>query len=242
MNKIKTMLFTMLGVIIAVAVIGILISAAKKDIDNQTHSQTDTSAVSDDSSDNTDSEEDTEIEQIFLFMEMRYVGDTIEGSLVDRSGRRFKVKVDNPDGDLSEQEFYEKALEQYYDADEEQWLPQEDMKMLYKTILKTDDNFGFSISEESFDTTYYLYCIQDFGTPFFIEIYSEGSTSDLPTNKYSMELFNYFMDINGTPERKLDINTTDESTADSGNSETSSDNSQTAESSVFEPNLPEDVL
>lgn len=209
MDKVKTLLFTMLGVIIAVAVIGILISVTKTDIDSQTQSKAESTVASSTSTDeaieNAESEESIEIEQAFLFMEMRYVGNNIEGSLVDCNGRRYQVTVEDPDRELTVKEFYEKALELYYNADSEQWLPKEDMGKLYQWILRTDDNFGFSISEESYDTDYFLYCIQDFGVPFLIEIYSEGASSDLPTNRYSIELYNYFMDINGTPERRLEI-------------------------------------
>ena len=157
MNKMKSMFFVLIGVIIAVAVMGIAFNLTKKDIGSQNDSQSSEQSSVSTEEITDEEEEDIEIKQPFVFMEMNYKEDAVEGSLIDCFGQRYSVRLEGVDEEISPEEFYVQARSQYLNSDPEQLIPQSDIKKLYKKILYINSNFGYEISDEKSEDKYVLY-------------------------------------------------------------------------------------
>ena len=240
MNKMKSMFFVLIGVIIAVAVMGIAFNLTKKDIGSQNDSQSSEQSSVSTEEITDEEEEDIEIKQPFVFMEMNYKEDAVEGSLIDCFGQRYSVRLEGVDEEISPEEFYVQARSQYLNSDPEQLIPQSDIKMLYKKILYINSNFGYEISDEKSDDEYALYCIRKIGTEEFIEVYYTGEYTELPTGKDIREIYNYFMDLNGQPGRKLSVEEPEESVVSESSTKDRSDTNKKRESSVAaESSAPE---
>ena len=200
MDKMKQLLVTTAGVVVAVAVIGIAISGIKNDISHKAQepspeiSSSESSVLS-----APNAKINADITQNILLMEVYSDpsgGNILNGSLIDKYGRRHTFDFTPAETLLSTEECYNTALENYSDLPEEEFITDTDIREIYQNIQLVDPDCGYVTEFHTDETgTYTLYCVKDYGTLQFIKIYSEGSISDTPTNESAKNIYEYFINL-----------------------------------------------
>ncbi len=190
MNKMKQLIFIIIGFIVAALVIGGTLMSVKNDIKGQVENGT---AKSSNSSQAVNSNIQNDI--VFINVTTKYVGGkTSSGYILDKNGLRYNFNF-SENGEMTPEQIFAEAEKLIKTTKGEFYLSSADMSILYDQICRIDTNAKFDEEKNKLeDNTITMYgVLYKDGKTSLIKIYSHGYLAEIPQDPIAQSIEQYFI-------------------------------------------------
>lgn len=190
MNKMKQLIFIIIGFIVAALVIGGTLMSVKNDIKGQVENGT---AKSSNSSQVVNSNIQNDI--VFINVTTKYVGGkTSSGYILDKNGLRYNFNF-SENGEMTPEQIFAEAEKLIKTTKGEFYLSSADMSILYDQICRIDTNAKFDEEKNKLeDNTITMYgVLYKDGKTSLIKIYSHGYLAEIPQDPIAQSIEQYFI-------------------------------------------------
>ncbi len=186
MNKMKQLIFIIIGFIVAALVIGGTLMSVKNDIKNQVENKQKNESSLSASSANNDIKQD----MVFISITDKYNMVRREsGYIIDKNGYRYDFNFSEK-GEMTHEQVLAEVNKSFDTLEGEAFISTADMSVLYNLLYSVDEKSKFdSETNESINDTTTLYgIIYKDESPSLVKIYSYGNTADNPQDLNSISI------------------------------------------------------
>ncbi len=192
MNKMKVLLFSTVGILIAAVVVVILLNVARSDIRTQVPNPQSSSAFEQSGN------PEVEIKDQLVLMEVFRNGGKIhdlKGAFVDKDGKRYPFDLAGTSLSISDDEVYAKAYAGFAKLEGSDFILPGNMKLIYSQLSQVNEKAAFNTAGEegrNGSTTVYALIYQDSETPRLMKIGTFGDQVEIPTDSSAESIYSFY--------------------------------------------------
>ncbi len=191
MNKMKQLIFVIIGLMVAALVIGGTLMSVKSDIKNQVNnkSQSKTESISVSTNDH------IKHDITFISITDTYInGNRSKGYILDKNGKKYDFNFSQK-GTMTHEEVLEEAENLPKNTEGEFFTTPDDMAVIYDLCSTIDEKAGFDrkTDKNQTDTTSFYGVIYKDDKPVLVKIYSYGNINDVPHDPNAVSIKTFIM-------------------------------------------------
>ena len=179
MNRMKQLIFVIIGLMIASLVIGLMLMSVRSDIKDQVENSSDENVKASSS----DTNEYIEQDIVFVSITEKYImGRRCVGYIIDKNGNKRDYNFAEK-GALTPDEVLSEAEKSFDTLKSSSYISETDINALYNLLYRVDKTakFDAETTNESEDNTTTVYgVVYDNGKASLVKIYSYGNNAETP--------------------------------------------------------------